>query len=303
MDAAARKPATASRLIHCGRIAASGLLWLALAACASPRNPISDWQATEELQTQAVAGDAESQYRLGMHYLNGRGVFRNEAKAATWFTHAAEAGHADAQFMLATAYATARGVALDPDRALGWYRIAAEAGQARAQSQLGDAYLHGRGVLKDRMWGARWTGMAAEQGLAEAQFRLAALHTRGLGVPQSWFMAAVWLQRAEQANHPQAGRGLETVRRELNQSQYDEALARAERWKPLPGLSGSDNRPTLIYVQHALNRLGISAGYADGVLGPMTRNAIDRFRRTQGLTNDDLEAVIQELRKRTPALE
>jgi peptidoglycan hydrolase-like protein with peptidoglycan-binding domain len=93
------------------------------------------------------------------------------------------------------------------------------------------------------------------------------------------------------------------VRGELNQSQYDEALARAERWTPLPGLSGSDNRPTLIYVQHSLNGLGIPAGHPDGVMGPSTRNAIDRFRRTQGLTNDDLEAVIQELRKRTPALE
>ena len=300
MAVAIRRAAPSTRLERLVRRVLLGLLGLALAACAASRNPVSDWQNTEALHDQAVAGDAESQYRLGMHYLNGRGVLRNETKAATWFTHAAETGHADAQFMLATAYATGRGVAPDPARALVWYRKAAEVGQPRAQSQLGDAYMHGRDVPKDRMWGARWTGMAAEQGLATAQFQLAALHSHGLGVPSSWFTATVWLRRAELGGHPQAARGLETARQNLSGSQYEAALAQAERWTPTPGLHGHENRPTLVYAQHALNRLGYAAGYPDGVLGPKTRAAMDRLGVASA---GDLDKIIQALRPRTPDLE
>ncbi len=283
---------------------ALAVLVMALTACATSGDPIDDWRSADDLKAQAAAGDAVSQYRLGMRYTNGRGVFRDDATANDWFARAAEAGHADAQFMLGAAYAAGRGVEPDPGRAAAWYLKAAEGGQARAQSRLGDAYLHGHGVPRDRMWGARWTGMAAEQGHAEAQFRLAALHSRGLGVPASWFAAAVWLRRAERAGYPEADTGLATARGKLSAADYREALARAERWTPTPGIRGHANRPTLVYVQHALNRLGFDAGFPDGILGPRTRNALAHYRQAQGLAGQvDLSGVVDALRERTPGLE
>jgi TPR repeat protein len=279
------------------------LLVTALTGCVTSGNPIEDWRTTDALKTQAEAGDTESQYLLGMRYTNGRGVFRDDVTAVDWFRRAAASGHADAQFMLGAAYAAGRGVPSDARRAIAWYRKAAEQGQARAQSRLGDVYLHGHEVPADRMWGARWTGMAAEQGHAEAQFQLAALHSQGLGVPRSWFSAVVWLQRAEQAGISEAAAGLATARSKLADADYRAALARADKWSPTPRLRGVANRPTLLYVQHALNRLGFNAGYPDGILGPLTKDAIERYRQSRGQEGKgDLVDTVRALREQTPGL-
>ena len=39
-------------------------------------------------------------------------------------------------------------------------------------------------------------------------------------------------------------------------------------------------------MQSLLNRLGFSAGTPDGKVGPMTRNAIRDFQRSQGIPTD-----------------
>jgi len=53
--------------------------------------------------SQAKAGDVDAQYQLGLWYHEGgnEAVEHDNAKAAEWFTKAADHGHADAQEALA----------------------------------------------------------------------------------------------------------------------------------------------------------------------------------------------------------
>ena len=57
-------------------------------------------RATEMYCNAARAGDAESQFSLGWIYANGRGVRRDDALAAYFFSLAAEQGHSHARRML-----------------------------------------------------------------------------------------------------------------------------------------------------------------------------------------------------------
>lgn len=54
-------------------------------------------KAAELFRQAAEQGDAESQYRLGLLYQEGRVVQRDSDLAAKWFRKAAEQGHAKAQ--------------------------------------------------------------------------------------------------------------------------------------------------------------------------------------------------------------
>ena len=51
--------------------------------------------------SQPLPGSAEAQYRLGLIYLEGRGVEKNAAKARRYFDQASEGGHLGAKLWLA----------------------------------------------------------------------------------------------------------------------------------------------------------------------------------------------------------
>jgi TPR repeat protein len=61
------------------------------------RQSIDDLDAQfASYKRDAEAGDADSQYDLGICYSNGSGVAADKAQAVKWFKRAADAGDADA---------------------------------------------------------------------------------------------------------------------------------------------------------------------------------------------------------------
>ncbi len=62
------------------------------------------------LMQNAEQGDAEAQYKLGLCYLEGDGLKKNEKIAAELFRKAMEQGHLDAQRKLAWCHLYGRGV-------------------------------------------------------------------------------------------------------------------------------------------------------------------------------------------------
>ena len=62
------------------------------------------------LMEKAEQGEAESRYQLGLLYLDGKGIKKNEKLAAELFKKAMEQGHLDAQRKLAFCYLYGRGV-------------------------------------------------------------------------------------------------------------------------------------------------------------------------------------------------
>jgi TPR repeat protein len=54
--------------------------------------------------TDALAGDREAQFNLGLAYALGMRVAKNYPEAVRWYRRAANAGHVKAQVNLATCY-------------------------------------------------------------------------------------------------------------------------------------------------------------------------------------------------------
>ena len=79
-------------------------------AGATKENMTTDDPKVILLMEKAEQGDAESQYQLGLLYLDGIGIKKNEKLAAELFKKAMDQGHLDAQRKLAFCYLYGRGV-------------------------------------------------------------------------------------------------------------------------------------------------------------------------------------------------
>jgi hypothetical protein len=97
--------------------------------------------AMTQFEDEARKGDAEASWKLGLGYLRGIGVPRDEIKAAEWLKKAAN---------------------LD---------------DARAQTTLSDCYLRGVGVQRDYVRAYTWASIAARQSGGQDE-RLASLRQR-----------------------------------------------------------------------------------------------------------------------------
>ena len=122
---------------------------------------------------------AVGDYAIGLMYEYGKGVDEDKAKAAEWYSMAAEKGNADAQFQLAGMYYKGEGVTQDCLESLKWLHEAAEQGHVDAYYKLGEVYRIGQGlrgniqsVPEDRAESAKWYRKAADQGHVEAQMFL-----------------------------------------------------------------------------------------------------------------------------------
>ena len=127
---------------------------------------LSEWRAA------ANAGDADSQYAVGVLYDEGYGVAPDDAEAARWYRLAAEQNQIDAQFVLGVFYDEGIGVPLDDAIAVRWYRRAGGQGHVIALYNLGIMYGTGEGVPEDEVQAYRFLWLSAELGDADARMRL-----------------------------------------------------------------------------------------------------------------------------------
>ncbi len=140
------------------------------------------WRASADTRSDALAGDAAAQLRLGEMYDLGQGVPKDLAEAVKWYRLSAEQGNAQAQFALAEMYKNGDGVERSLPQALAWYRRSADQGNPGAQLLLGVLYESGTGVAADVAEAARWYRRSAGGGDARAQLLLANLYNVGQGV-------------------------------------------------------------------------------------------------------------------------
>ncbi len=90
-----------------------------------------------KMRTEAEEGDCSMQVHLGIAYLNGGGVVKDEAEAAKWFSMAAEQGDRQSQAWLARLYEAGSGVKKSNAEAAKWWRKAAEQDDPDARTNLG----------------------------------------------------------------------------------------------------------------------------------------------------------------------
>ena len=173
--------------------------------------PISDCDRGCEraaIQKAADRGYAEAQIRLGVMYINGKGVPQNYAEALKWFRKAADQRSAVGQYYLALMYDRGLGVPQNYTEAVNWFRKAAEQGNAEAQTSLGNMYVFGQGVPQNFTAAANWYRRAADQGNADGQYFLGLLYETGKGMPQNYSEAMNWYRKAAEQGDPYAQEAL-----------------------------------------------------------------------------------------------
>lgn len=110
---------------------------------------ICNREKLENLYKRANAGDAESQFLLGMHFLDAEfedsydesiatGI--REQDAVYWLTKAAEQGNVDAQFVVGNIYRDGFGVEKNNSLAIAWYKKAAAHGHGAAMWWIADIF-------------------------------------------------------------------------------------------------------------------------------------------------------------------
>lgn len=153
-------------------------------------------QAIADLKEIAYAGDAKAQVQLGLIYLTGDGVPKDDAEAMKWLRMAADQDNPIGERYLAEMYFKGRGAAADNMEAAKWLRMAADQGDAQSQHNLAALYTQGLGVPKNMKEAASWMRKAADQNLADAQYALGVFYESGQGVIEDPIEAAKWYRKA-----------------------------------------------------------------------------------------------------------
>jgi TPR repeat protein/AcrR family transcriptional regulator len=179
----------------------------------------------DRITAEARAGKPEAELAIGLKYLSGDGIPKDEHEAATWIARAAEAGDQTAQSWLGTLYQHGRGVTADPAVAFSWFEKAAQQGNRKAMHNLAVAYAQGSGVALNYFEAARWFARAADLGYVDSAFNLAVLYERGDGVPQSLVDAYKWYAIAAAAGDAESRTRMSAIESELS----PEDLAAAQR--------------------------------------------------------------------------
>ena len=162
-------------------------------------------------------------------------------------------------------------------------------------------YHLGHGVARDFKQAARWYREAAEQGEQSAQNSLGLLLANGLGVARDFVEATQWFLLA--TGGPDKGLALRasTNSRDLAAQLVGDQLAtvqaavdrhnaalaaalklQAKRKIPLPITTEALGHRT-VTAQRLLVALGYYDGAVDGLIGPLTLEAMELARRKEGL--------------------
>lgn len=111
--------------------------------------------------TKAKAGDAASQYLIGLRFETGQDVKQSFPESNQWFQKAAAQGLSMAELKLGDHYQFGKGMPVNLVEAVKWYSQAAAQDNYVAQHALGKLYLSGDGVKQDFVEGYFWLSLAA----------------------------------------------------------------------------------------------------------------------------------------------
>ena len=246
----------------------------------------------------------EAQYNLAHLYESGLGVPKDVGQAIGWYSDAAEQGCTDAQNNLGYLYEHGVGVKRDPSIAVRWYRQAAELGHALAQTNLGILYNYGQGVNHDYLAAAHWYHEAAAQGEPLAQNNLGLMYANGLGVEKDFVESYKRFHLAAQGDDAKVASTAEDNRQRLAENIGPETLAWAQAIAanavgrqivelaaiaPAGGVElmrTADFGQPVVTVQRRLDQLDFFKGAIDGLLGPLTTEAVMAYQKAQ-----DMEAT------------
>jgi peptidoglycan hydrolase-like protein with peptidoglycan-binding domain len=239
----------------------------------------------------AEAGSAQAAFNVGVMYERGFVVERDSGRAVEWYRKAADGNMPVAKHNLALMLRDGKGAPRDIARAIELLQSAAHQGMAASMFSLGDMYERGDAGAKDAAAALAWFAIAAEferqtnRGEETALAKAAEQRSQAL----QRVLTPAELQRAQQLGQAE----FRAITKALAQPPSTPAPADP----PSPSAAAAPSAPPasddvswpkapadqVRLVQQGLADLQLLRDKPDGVLGPMTRNAIRDFQRTAGL--------------------
>jgi len=146
-----------------------------------------------------------AQCGLGFMYIEGIVVEKDIEFAFHWFEKAANNGNIDAQIALSDLYIKAKE---DKVQSIYWRMKAAEQGHKGAQYDMSHFLLHGICVEKNPVQVMKWCWKAAEQGGAEAQCLLGECFADVNNIFEDPVIAVQWYKKSAEQGHAEAQRKL-----------------------------------------------------------------------------------------------
>ena len=113
--------------------------------------------------------EANDQVSIGLKYLNGDQISKDEKKAFEWFQKAANQNNDKGLYRLGYCYQKGLGVSQDKTKAADLYEQASNKGNIDAMAALSKMYLNGDGVPKDLSKALHWQEILAFDGDKDAQ--------------------------------------------------------------------------------------------------------------------------------------
>lgn len=251
----------------------------------SPDPNLSD--IAKKIENQAFEGIPEAQHDMGALYVAGHGQVKQDLdRAVFWFTEASQNGIANAKYNLGVLNHQGMGVPQNIDNAMALYKDAADLGHPEAQYNLGIANIEGIGVPYNPKNAAYYFEKAADQGVTEAAYNLGLIYENGLlGQPQPE-EALTWYKIASDAGSPEAQSALEQLANSLGIRVEDvkRIVDKVRSSSKTTSVQAAQNGSYLVSeIQGELMRRGLYPGPVDGMVGPMTKSAIQTFQQAANL--------------------
>lgn len=179
-----------------------------------------------EVWNAAKAGDAAKQVELGMRFLDGNGMPRDQVQAANWIRMAADQGFAEGQRLMGMMYLQGIGVQQDPSQALMWTKMAALQGDQLAMNALGVLHQKKHELKKAEDWFTK----AAQLGLVIAMRNLGSLLLHNYAVPAMTKAGPRWLKKAAEKGDCTSQCFLGTLYEQGTRTNVPKDEAEAIRW-------------------------------------------------------------------------
>ena len=159
--------------------------------------PRNQEKAMEYLTIAAEGGHEQSQFSLGLYYLNKK----QADKAVGWFQKSAAQGNTAAIYHYGHLLFVGQGIAQDKQKGIQYMEIAAKKDYAVACYQLGSIYLSGDGVEKDAVKAVAYLKTAVAKKNMNAMWLLANCYQKGEGVSQDYYLATQWYAEVALLSH------------------------------------------------------------------------------------------------------
>lgn len=280
----------------------------------------------KEVETAAFSGNPEAQHDLAALYTAGQeGVPQDFEKSFFWFTESGRANVANARYNLGVLYQQGLGTLKNINRAMDMYRSAALLGHPEAQYNLGIAYAEGIGVPYSIEAAVHYFEKSAINGVPESAYNLGLIYENGLTGRKDSNKALFWYNMASDQNNIEAQNALSNLTTKLGLSLNEvrdiisleqeripalnkvNAVSAVAKSMPKPQpveniravqpneneiidvrdvMPAQSDYNLIAPIQEQLMALGLYPGPADGIMGPMTADAIRSYQMMFGLNTD-----------------